>query len=155
MKIQNLFLLMSVSLVITFLSACSSPQGASRGTVSPQVTTYPGSRVCSTCGVVQSVSPVSEDGGTTGAGVVIGAVLGGLAGNQVGGGTGKDVATVAGAVGGALLGNTVEKNRNSNSWYDIVINMEDGSQRIISVENPGSLRAGSSVNVQGNNISLR
>lgn len=133
-----------LSLALISLVACSPPQAST-----------PAQEICSTCGVVQSISPVTTEGGTTGAGAVIGAVVGGVAGNQVGGGSGNTVATAAGVIGGALLGNNIEQNRNTSTVFDIVIRMQDGSQRSVTVPDPGSISPGAAVNVSGNTISLR
>ena len=150
MKIQIVLRSVSVSLAFIYLAACSPPQ-----TSSSSAAPAPSIDVCSSCGVVQSISPVVQAGGRTGAGAVIGAVVGGVAGNQVGGGTGRDVATVAGAVGGAILGDNIEKNRNTTTEYDIVINMQDGSQQRITMQDPGSISPGSAVYVRDGNITLR
>jgi outer membrane lipoprotein SlyB len=137
----------STLLAFAFLAACSPPQAAT-----PPAAQL--SQVCQSCGVVRSITLVTEPGQATGAGAVIGAVVGGVAGNQVGGGSGNKIATAAGVIGGALLGNNIEQNRNSSSSYNIVIDMESGGQQSILVLDPGSLSPGSIVTVNGNNISL-
>ena len=139
-----------VSVALTYLAACS-PQEAVSAAPAPA----PVQAVCSTCGVVQSISPMTQTGTSTGTGAVIGAVVGGVAGNQVGGGTGNKVATAAGVIGGAILGNNIEQNRNSSTWYDVVITMQDGSKQYVSIQNPGSISPGSAVYVNGSNITLR
>lgn len=111
--------------------------------------------VCNSCGVVRSITAVAEQGQGTGVGGAIGAIVGGLAGNQVGGGSGKKIATVAGAIGGAVLGNNIEKNRNSTTYYEVVIDMESGQQQVINVPDASGISTGSQVSVQGGNISLR
>ena len=81
-------------------------------------------RVVSATAVVQQVAvprqvcttqQVTERGGTTGAGAVIGGVAGGVLGNQIGHGSGRAAATVLGVVGGAVLGNTIEGNQAGNA----------------------------------------
>ena len=111
--------------------------------------------VCSWCGVVRSINTVTEQGDSTGAGAVIGAIVGGAAGNQVGGGSGRDIATVAGAVGGVLLGNNIERSRNAVTYYEIVIDMDEGGQQTINVPDPAGIAVGVSVSVQGGNITVR
>lgn len=111
--------------------------------------------VCATCGIVRSVDAVQVEGEGTGVGAVIGGIVGGLAGNQIGGGSGRKIATVAGVVGGAVAGNTIEKRRNAESWYDVVIDMEDGSVQRLTVADTGGIGVGSRVRVQGDEISLR
>ncbi len=144
MKIQIALRTVSISLACAYIAACSPPQAASSA---PR-------EVCSTCGIVQSISSVSENGSSTGAGAAIGAVVGGVAGNQVGGGSGKNIATVAGVVGGALLGNNIEQNRNKLVGYEVVVTMQDGSSRLITIQDAGSINPGSAVSVVGDTISL-
>jgi len=111
--------------------------------------------VCTTCGVVRSITTVVQAGTSTGLGAAIGAVAGGLAGNQVGGGSGNTIATAAGVIGGAVLGNTIERNRNSGAMYEVIVDMEAGGQQTIMVPDATGISQGSAVNVQGGNISLR
>ena len=163
MRMQNVSGSATVLLVVTMLAACS-PQGvapeasaavtAARPVVAERVA-EPAPIVCSACGVVRSVTAVTQDGRATGAGAVIGGIVGGVAGNQVGGGSGRQIATVAGAIGGAVLGHKVEQNRNTSSWYEIVIDMEGGGQQFVTVENPGGISPGARVTVQGNTVTLR
>ena len=72
---------------------------------------------CDNCGTIVETKTVKKEGQGSGAGAVVGGVLGGVLGHQVGGGRGKDVATVAGALGGALIGNEVEKNKNTTACH--------------------------------------
>lgn len=152
---KTIFVLRAVSVSILFagITACSPPEAASSSTPGPVSTTVIES--CSSCGVVRSITPVSQQGTSTGTGAVIGAVVGGVAGNQVGGGNGKKVATAAGVIGGALLGNNIEQNRNASTWYNVVVEMEDGGQQTITVQDPMNISPGAAVNVYGDNISLR
>lgn len=152
---KNKFVLRAVSVSIMFVSiaACTPPEAASSPTAGPVSTTIIES--CSSCGVVRSISPVTQQGGSTGTGAVIGAVVGGVAGNQVGGGNGNKIATAAGVIGGALLGNNIEQKRNTSIWYTVVVDMDDGGQQAITVQGPVNISPGSAVNVYGDNISLR
>jgi outer membrane lipoprotein SlyB len=111
--------------------------------------------ICQTCGTVRSVTAVTQQGQTTGTGAVLGAIVGGVAGNQVGGGSGRTIATAAGAIGGALLGNNIEQNRNAAAYYEVVIDMENGSQQVINLQNPSGLGAGMRVTVVNGNITIR
>jgi len=120
-----------------------------------ETTPAPAPVICATCGVVRSITAVAQQGTGTGVGAALGAIVGGVAGNQVGGGSGQKIATVAGAIGGAVLGNNIEKNRNSVNYYEITIDMEGGGQQFITVPDATGISVGSSVNVQGSNISLR
>lgn len=164
MKIRNVRGSASAVFVLTLLAACSPPQAspdASSAVVAvPAVVVVeraavPAPIVCNSCGVVRSITAVSHEGKTTGAGAVIGGIVGGVAGNQVGGGSGRQIATVAGVIGGAVLGNKVEQNRSASSWYEVVIDMEGGGQQFITVEDTGNISPGSRVTVQGSTITQR
>ncbi len=85
--------------------------------------------LCTSCGVVESVSAVQQKGQGTGLGAVAGGVLGGVVGHQVGGGNGKTAMTVLGAIGGGLAGNEVEKRARAETMFDVQVRMEDGSMR--------------------------
>jgi outer membrane lipoprotein SlyB len=82
-------------------------------------------------GVIESITPVTQQGHGTGLGAVGGAVAGGLLGNQIGRGNGRTVATVVGALGGGLAGNTVEQHLRSETDYEVRVRMQDGSSRVI------------------------
>jgi outer membrane lipoprotein SlyB len=113
-------------------------------------------RLCVECGTVRDIRPVARERGTTGVGAVVGAIVGGVAGRQVGGGSGRDIATVAGAVGGAVVGNEVEQRRgDDDTAYDVRVRMEDGSERVVTVANAGTLAIGDAVTVNGNDITIR
>ncbi|MDT8429551.1 MAG: glycine zipper 2TM domain-containing protein [Pseudomonadales bacterium] len=152
MKIQFALRSMGSVVMLAYLTACSPQLGGSTASAAPAASVRD---VCSSCGVVESISPVTQEGRTTGAGAVIGAVVGGVAGNQVGGGSGKKVATAAGVIGGALLGNNIEQNRNTVTDYDVVITMQDGSQQFLTMQDPGNISPGSAVHVNGSSITLR
>ncbi len=64
---------------------------------------------------VCTTQQVTQRGGTTGAGAVIGGVAGGVLGNQIGHGSGRAAATALGVIGGAVLGNTIEGNQPANA----------------------------------------
>ncbi len=148
-------------LTLSAMGACApqdSVSAAANGSApepsrSEQVAVVP--PVCSWCGVVRSINTVTQQGDSTGAGAVIGAIVGGAAGNQVGGGSGRDIATVAGAVGGVLLGNNIERNRNAVTYYEIVIDMDEGGQQIVNVPDLAGIVVGVPVSVQGGNITVR
>jgi outer membrane lipoprotein SlyB len=153
MKTKFILRAVSVSIMFAGIAACTPPEAASSPTSGPVSTTIIES--CSSCGVVRSITPVTQQGGSTGTGAVIGAVVGGVAGNQVGSGNGNKIATAAGVIGGALLGNNIEQKRNTATWYNVVIEMDDGGQQSIAVQDPVGISPGSAVNVYGDNISLR
>ncbi|MEQ1629865.1 MAG: glycine zipper 2TM domain-containing protein [Gallionella sp.] len=104
--------------------------------------------ICSNCGEVVAVNVVEVAGKGSGLGGVAGAVVGGLVGNQVGDGRGKDVATVVGVVGGAFAGNAIEKNAKKTKRYDIVVRMEDGSERTLSQVTDPMLVNGQKVKIE-------
>lgn len=108
--------------------------------------------ICANCGVVVSVTMVEVAGKGSGLGVVAGGVVGGLVGNQVGDGRGKDLATLAGVVGGAFAGNAIEKNAKKSKRYDIVVKMEDGSERTLSQATEPNLASGQKVKVENDAV---
>ncbi|OFE12572.1 hypothetical protein PHACT_05000 [Pseudohongiella acticola] len=151
MRILKLSLLTVLALVI--MSACS-PQETASAVGGADNSSQP-EPVCTSCGVIRAVNPVTQQGDSSGAGAVIGAIVGGVAGNQVGGGSGRDIATAAGAVGGAFVGNTIERNRGSSTYYEVVIDMETGGQQVINVPDATGISAGVPVRVQNGNIAIR
>ncbi len=134
----------------------AAAQQAAAPAATPAATQAPAVvEICRTCATVVAITPVVEEGQTTGVGAVIGGIVGGVAGNQVGGGSGQQIATVAGVVGGALLGNNIERNRNAVSYTDITVEMDTGERQTIRVDTPVTFGVGAAVNVQGTSISLR
>ena len=115
---------------------------------------YEPAPVCDTCGTVSSITPVTAEGESSGAGAAVGAVVGGLLGNQVGGGSGKKAATAVGAVGGAVAGNEIEKRRNAVTYYEVVVAMDGGGQRVVNVTATEGLRVGMEVKVVGNDLKV-
>lgn len=145
---------------VVLLMACNpqNPAGSATAETAPAAAApapVPAPVVCNSCGVIRSITTIQEQGEGTGVGGVVGALVGGLAGNQVGGGSGKKIATAAGAIGGAVLGNNIEKNRNSTTYYEVVIDMDSGQQQVINVPDATGISTGSRVTAQGGTISLR
>lgn len=103
--------------------------------------------VCRSCGVVESVQTVRQEGPAQGIGAVAGGVLGGVLGNQVGGGNGRKVATVLGAVGGGFAGHEIEKRVRSETLYEVRVRMDDGSVRRVTQAHP--IAAGTRVVEEG------
>jgi outer membrane lipoprotein SlyB len=97
------------------------------------------------CGQVTSVRFVEEKGKGSGLGAVLGGVAGGVLGHQIGSGTGRTVATVAGAAGGAYVGNTVEKNKNTKSYWLVGIKMDNGNMRSFHYTNQPTVQEGERV----------
>lgn len=109
--------------------------------------------VCTSCGVVQSVTPVKQKGDATGVGAVGGAVVGGLLGSQVGGGNGKKAMTVIGAVGGGAAGHEIEKRARGTTVYRVSVRMNDGSIRTVTQDTPPAV--GQKVTVNGGQVRAR
>lgn len=163
-KVKNVSMGISLALAAISLAACSPETSAdaapSSDSTRPVIVVVNDAPVndrpaCGSCGVVSSVVAVTNPGTTTGVGGVLGAIVGGVAGNQIGGGDGKKLATAAGLIGGAVVGNKIEGSRNSNSYFEVTINMESGGQRVIMVPSMNGIGQGSAVVVNGNDISLR
>ena len=102
-------------------------------------------RVCSDCGVVESMREVEKKGEGTGLGAVAGGVGGLIVGHQVGGGAGKKIATVLGAAGGAYAGHQLEKNARSTKSYEVGVRMEDGGYRTVEMPSQPTWRSGDRV----------
>jgi len=103
--------------------------------------------VCSNCGVIESITPVKEEGKGTALGAVAGGIAGLVVGNQIGGGNGKTIAKIAGAAGGAYLGNKVEKKVRGTTHYDIKVRLDNGTETTISQDNEPTLAVGASVQI--------
>ena len=115
----------------------------------------PAQTSCPTCGVVDSVRFVEEDGKSSGLGMVAGGVLGGVVGHQIGSGRGNTVATIAGAAGGAYVGTEMEKNRNKKGKYEVTVKLDNGKFQTLSLTDPPPAREGERVKiVDGNRLAL-
>lgn len=121
---------------------------------SPSRTTQ-ASRICESCGRIESVEAIKEEGKGTGLGMAAGAVLGGVLGNQVGGGNGKKLATVAGVVGGGYAGNAVEKHARSTVTYSVRVRMDDGRIRTFPYSTQPSWNTGDRVRVVDGKLTSR
>lgn len=108
--------------------------------------------LCYDCGTVTSVNAVTVQGSASGLGAVGGAVAGGVVGHQVGGGKGRDAMTVLGAIGGALAGNQIEKSRRQTTRYDVIVRMEDGSNRTFSYDTVPAVSSGDRVRVSNGEL---
>jgi outer membrane lipoprotein SlyB len=107
---------------------------------------------CSDCGVVASVTPVRKQGEAGWAGTLGGAAAGGLAGNQFGKGKGNIAMTALGIVGGAFAGREVEKQVTADTVYQVVVTMDAGGTRTVTVANGQGLSPGTRVHVDGNSL---
>ncbi len=110
---------------------------------------------CYDCATVQAVNEVVVDGDGKVLGTVAGGVLGAVVGSQFGKGDGRKAAGVAGAVGGALLGREIQKRHNQRTQYEVVVRMNDGTQRSVVYAEPPNFRAGDQVRVVGETLERR
>ena len=108
---------------------------------------------CTTCGVIEAVSPFEQKGEGSGIGAVAGGVLGGVVGHQVGGGNGKKAMTVLGAIGGGMAGHEIEKRQRATTLYSVKVRMEDGTLR--SVTQSTAPTVGQKVTVEGSQVKAR
>jgi outer membrane lipoprotein SlyB len=126
-------------------SAASSGSGTTAsGTPAPPRTPM---TVCSNCGVIESITPVKEEGKGTAIGVVAGGLAGLAVGNQIGDGNGKTIAKIVGAAGGALLGNKIEKKVRATTHYEIKVRLDNGTETTLKQENEPTLAVGAAVQV--------
>ena len=108
--------------------------------------------VCNSCGIVEAVQAIKQEGKGSGVGAVAGGVVGGAVGNRFGAGSGKTAMTVLGAIGGGLAGNAIEKHAKAETVYRMKVRMEDGTQR--TVTQAQSVAVGSHVTVQGETLKV-
>lgn len=101
--------------------------------------------VCADCGTVTDVRSYQVKGDASGAGAAVGAVAGGLIGNQIGGGSGKKIATVAGVVGGGLAGHEVEKRRNTETHWEVTVQLDNGTTTTVPYAQTPGLTVGQKV----------
>lgn len=102
---------------------------------------------CADCGTVTDVRSYQVKGEASGVGAAVGAVAGGLLGNQIGGGSGKKIATVAGVVGGGLAGHEVEKRRNTETRWEVSVQLENGGTTTVPYAQAPGLTVGQKVRV--------
>ncbi|ACC70633.1 glycine zipper 2TM domain-containing protein [Paraburkholderia phymatum] len=107
---------------------------------------------CSTCGTVEAISAVRQEGHGTGIGAVGGAVAGGVVGNQFGAGNGRTAMTLLGALGGGLAGNSVEKHLRSTTTYSVRVHMENGKTRYFTYHEAPPFQQGQRVRVQNGTL---
>ena len=125
----------------------------SNNVVAPNDTPSPQPQTCTNCGVIETVTPYTVKGSSSGLGVVAGGVVGGLLGHTIGAGTGNILATVVGAGGGAYAGNEIEKNANKHTRYKLTVRLNDGSTRVFH-ESSSSWRPGDQVRVNGDHLAV-
>ena len=103
-------------------------------------------------GRVVAIDVVRGGGHSTGAGAIVGGIVGGVLGHQVGSGRGNDAATVAGAVGGAVVGNELEKRRDGDEQYRVVVQFRDGREATFMQDSLNGVRVGDRVRVDGGRL---
>jgi outer membrane lipoprotein SlyB len=106
-------------------------------------------------GRVVAIDVVRGSGSTSGGGAVLGGIVGGVLGHQIGSGRGNTAATVAGAVGGAVVGNEVEKRRNDDERYRVVVQLRDGREAAFEQDSLNGLRVGDRVRIADGNRLVR
>ena len=103
-------------------------------------------------GRVVAIDVVRGGGRSTGAGAVVGGIVGGVLGHQIGSGRGNDVATAAGAIGGAVAGNEIEKRRDGDEQYRVVVQFRDGREATFVQDSLNGIRVGDRVRVDGGRL---
>jgi outer membrane lipoprotein SlyB len=104
--------------------------------------------VCQSCGTVEAISEVRQEGHGTGIGAVGGAVAGGVVGNQFGSGGGRTAMTLLGVLGGGLAGNSVEKHLRTTTSYSVRVRMENGKMRYFTYHEAPPFQQGERVRIQ-------
>lgn len=107
---------------------------------------------CATCGVIESIDMVEQEGEGSGLGAVAGGVTGGLVGNQIGRGRGNTVMTILGIGGGAYASHTIEKKMKSTTSYVIKVRMQDGSYRTVTKQSKPDYAVGDHVKIVNDNL---
>lgn len=106
---------------------------------------------CVTCGTVESVKLIEEQGKDPKniIGTIAGGLLGGVIGNQVGGGSGQDAARIIGAIGGAYAGNRVQNNMDKEQIYRVTVRLQEGGTRDFDYAQDPQVAVGTLVKVEG------
>jgi outer membrane lipoprotein SlyB len=110
----------------------------------PAASSPPKAPACAECGTVTGIREV-EKPRKVGAGTATGALIGGVLGYAVGGSGHRAAGTVVGAAGGAVAGNVIENRAGENRTFEIGVQFDDGSSRVITQDSHPSLRQGSRV----------
>jgi outer membrane lipoprotein SlyB len=140
---------------VALLGACANPSSR-RGNAPVYGGSGPsGGSVATGYGTVRSVESmgIAQDQ-PQGAGAVVGGVVGAVIGRQIADGhRGRNVGTAVGAVAGAVIGNEIEQNaRRDQGGVRISVTLDDGSLRRFDFKEPGSLRVGDRVRIEGNQL---
>ncbi len=143
------------------LAACAYPEPPPSNVPSysqPTRGSVGGPAYAANTGVVSSIELIrgqERSSGISPAGTIIGAVVGGLVGHQIGEGRGNTAATIGGAAVGGLAGNAIGQHTREGTAdvYRVAIRYDNGGSQYIDVSNPGDLRTGDRVRVDGGQIS--
>lgn len=100
---------------------------------------------CLDCGKVLAVNRIEVNGDGSYVGTAAGGVLGAVVGSQIGQGNGRTAAGVAGAIGGALLGREIERRNTRKVHYEVLVRLNNGSQRSVSYDTQPAWRVGDAV----------
>ena len=100
---------------------------------------------CLDCGAIVAVNEVEQQGEGSWIGPVAGGLGGAILGKQVGKGSGNPIMTILGAAGGAWAGHKVEQKVRSTKRWDVVVRMENGSERTVSTAQQPAWRVGDRV----------
>jgi len=107
---------------------------------------------CLDCGEIAAVNAIEQKGEGSWIGPVAGGVGGAILGKQMGKGSGNTIMTILGAAGGAYAGHKVEQKVRSNTRWDVVVRMEDGSTRTVSAAEQPLWRVGDRVRVNNGTL---
>lgn len=144
-----------ILMLAAFLLAATGAAVAQNSPAPQAVPPLPGTAPCDTCGVVDSVRYVEEQGQASGAGLVGGAVVGGVIGHQIGSGRGNTAATIIGAGAGAYAGNQVEKNAKKKTYWVVSVRLDNGKHKSITSGSQPAFKKGDRVKiVDGKRLAL-
>jgi outer membrane lipoprotein SlyB len=126
------------------LSAGSRPRSADRRSIAH----------CADCGVVEAINVVEVKGNGSYLGTIAGGVAGVLLGSQIGHGAGTTVAQVAGAAGGAYIGNEIEKKVKTTKHYEVVVRLDNGGSKTVSLAAQPGFAVGARVTVANGTVAV-
>lgn len=150
MKTRSKIQRRTCTLIATALFACAAlPVRAAdmaAATAPPAAVT-----ACAQCGMIENIREVAREGETTGLGTVAGGLIGGILGRQLGD-DGSTLGMLLGMAGGAYAGNKFEQHRNKLTHYEIVVRMDDGTQRTLTYESRPAWQVGERVRFDSNGL---
>lgn len=101
-------------------------------------------------GIVESINK-TESGDASGVGAVAGAVAGGAIGN-VASKKNKTLSTVIGAVAGGVAGHYGEKYLRKTTQWEVVVKLNNGTQKTFKLDTEPDYKAGDAVIVSGDAV---